>query len=543
VLVAVQQLAQNLFGSATRSFRPFLPTHTVSTGGVRVGIDQIIVVVIAAAGTLGLTQLLRLTRLGLSMRGVVDNESLIALTGIAPVSVRRGSWVIGSVFAALSGVLIAPTIGLDAGVLTLLVVQAFGAAAFGLFTSLPLTYVGGLVLGVGSALSSKYVGSVRILSGLPPSLPFIVLFCVLVAAPRGRLIDIAPERRGIPRERRQASRHVRISASAAGCAALIAVPFFAGARLTGYSVAMAFAVIFLSLVLLDRLSGQLSLAQLSFSAVGGTAFSHLAHGFGLPWLVAVLLGALIAVPVGAVLAVPAVRLSGLYLALASFGFGLLMQGLVYGQSYMFGASGTAIQAPRPSFAHSDRAYYYVVLAFALAAAGLVVALRRSPLGRLLRAMADSQVAVVTGGMNVTALKLIAFCLSAFLAGLGGALLGPAIGSLAPANLDTFASLLLVVILALQAPLGDVPAAFVAALVSGVVPSYLVQHPGILKWLPVAFGMAAVGISIRQGRSAIAGSRPASIIGDRTRERLLSSPVRARHAQETANPARLVDAST
>src|SRR5439155_3441582 len=114
----------------------------------------------------------------------------------------------------------------------------------------------------------------------------------------------------------------------------------------------------------------------------------------------------------------------LYLALATFGFGLLMQYLFYPQSYMFGFSGASVSAPRPSFAQGDRAYYYVLLAFVVAACALLVGIRRSPLGRLLRAMADSPVALSTGGMNVTVLRVLVFCISAFLAGLGGALLGP-----------------------------------------------------------------------------------------------------------------------
>src|SRR5205823_1594837 len=101
---------------------------------------------------------------------------------------------------------------------------------------------------------------------------------------------------------------------------------------------------------------------------------------------------------------------------------------------------------------------------------------------------DSPVALITNGMNVTVIKVLAFCLSAFLAGLGGALLGPVTGQLSSTNLDTFASLVLVVVLALQFRLGDVPAAFAAAILSSVLPSYFVRHPAIIEWLPVSFGV-------------------------------------------------------
>src|SRR2546423_8969420 len=104
--------------------------------------------------------------------------------------------MIGSAFAGLAGILLAPLTGLDAILLTLLVVQAFGAAAVGAFTSLPLTYVGGLVVGVGGALATKYVVDVPNLAGFPPSLPFIVLFAVLLLSPKGRIVEACRERLG-----------------------------------------------------------------------------------------------------------------------------------------------------------------------------------------------------------------------------------------------------------------------------------------------------------------------------------------------------------
>jgi branched-subunit amino acid ABC-type transport system permease component len=542
VLVALQQLAVIRYGAATLAFPPFLPTRTFAVGGVRVGIDQLIVVVVAIAGTAGLSLVLRRTKLGLAMRGVVDNDSLTALTGRSPTAIRRWSWGIGCVFASLSGILIAPTLGLDAGILTLLVVQAFGAAAVGLFTSLPLAYVGGVIIGIGSAMSSKYVGSIGFLRGIPASLPFIVLFTVLVVAPRRRLIDIAPERRRPLPAHLQPPPGVQAILAVAGVGLLAVVPFVVGTKIIGYSVAMAYVVIFVSLVLLDRLSGQLSLAQLSFTAVGGTAFSHFAHGFGMPWLLAVVLGAVIAVPVGALLAIPAIRLSGLYLALASFGFGLLMPALFYGQRYMFGTGSGGVVAPRPSFAASDKAYYYVLLAFALGATGLLLAVRRAPLGRLLRAMADSPVALATQGMSVTAIKVIAFCVSAFLAGLGGALLGPVTGRLASSNLDTFASLFLVVVLALQTRLGDSIAAFAAAGAAFVVPTYRVQHQSLNRWLPVLFGFGAIWVAMSNASQADTAVRTSSARRDALDDRIRRSPLRDRVAGAAVVEARAAEAT-
>lgn len=497
VVVGVQQLLIIRYGSVTLQLPGFLPSDVVRILGVNVGFDQLIVMAVALTGTAGLSFVLRFTRLGLQMRGVVDNTTLLALTATSPRAVRRWSWCIGSTFGGLSGILIAPTIGLDAFILTLLVVSAFGAAALGLFRSLPLTYAGGLVIGVGGALATKYVASVSSLSGLPPSVPFVVLFAVLLLAPRRKLVEIAQERRlpvsgglSLPPIARKAT-------VAASLILLVLVPQLVDVRLVVFTIGLVYVIVFLSLVVLERLSGQLSLAQLAFVAVGGATMSKLVSSDGLPWLLAVLGGAAVAVPIGALLAIPAIRLSGLYLALATLGFGLVMESWFYGSDLMFGGGQASASTPRPSFAMGDTAYYYVVLLFVIASAILVVSVKRSRLGRLLRAMADSPVALATHGMNVTVVKVLVFCISAFLAGLAGALMGPVTGQLSATSFGVFSSLLLVVLLALQRPLSDIPAAFAAAAALIVVPSYI-DSATLTQWLPVLFGLAAVGIAMASG---------------------------------------------
>src|SRR6202035_2582213 len=177
-------------GQLSRAFPAWLPQSTGKVGGVFVGYDQTIITGIALAATIALFLFFRLTRLGLAMRGVVDNPELLDLGGTSPAAVRRWAWIIGSSFATLAGILLAPTLNLDATVLTLLVVQAFGAAAIGRFSSLPLTYAGGLAVGIIASVATKYVVTASAaLAGLPASIPFVVLFLVLIFTPRSRLAD------------------------------------------------------------------------------------------------------------------------------------------------------------------------------------------------------------------------------------------------------------------------------------------------------------------------------------------------------------------
>jgi len=73
---------------------------------------------------------------------------LLSMTGENPIRVRRWSWIISMTFCSMAGLLLAPGLSLNAVIISTLVVYAFGAAAIGGFSSLPLTFLGGLLVGI-----------------------------------------------------------------------------------------------------------------------------------------------------------------------------------------------------------------------------------------------------------------------------------------------------------------------------------------------------------------------------------------------------------
>ena len=154
------------------------------------------------------------------------------------------------------------------------------------------------------------------------------------------------------------------------------MPRFAGFHLGSWTIFLIYIILFLSLSLLVRTSGQVSLCQMGFAAVGAVAFSRLTLHAGVPWLPALLLSGLVVVPIGALLAIPAIRLSGLYLALATFGFGLVLADMFYQSSVMFtvtakpGIYGALPPSQLAARGHADPGFYYVVLAITAAAAVL-----------------------------------------------------------------------------------------------------------------------------------------------------------------------------
>jgi ABC-type branched-subunit amino acid transport system permease subunit len=230
---------------------------------------------------------------------------------------------------------------------------------------------------------------------------------------------------------------------------------------------------------------------------------------GWPWLLAVLAAGLVAVPVGGLVAIPAVRLSGVYLAIATFGFGLLVQNLIYPTSLMFSQGAKTLPAPRPRLfglpTSTDVGYYYVVLVIAMVCLLAMIAIRRGRLGRLLRGLADAPVAVDAHGTNTNITRLLVFCLSAFFAGVAGAVIAPVTGAVTAAPYQFIVSLLLVAVLFLA---GRQPVAS-PILASGLYllgPGYI-TNADILEGLPVLFGAGAIMAALAGGRPLLARLRP------------------------------------
>lgn len=493
LLLVLQGFLTWRFGAETRNVPAFLPTSGFRMAGVNVSWGQVIVTVLAAGAALGLYALLQFTAIGAAMRAVVDDAPLLALTGTSPTRVRALAWMIGSSFAVLTGVLIAPSLGLDAVLLTLLVVQAFGACAIGRFSSLPWTYAGGLVIGVLAALATKYV-TTPTLAGLGSSLPFFVLFVVLIVTPSRRLTARAP------RARRVASvspipRSVSVVGGGASLVFLLAVPWLVGARLPVWTNALTFVIVFLSLSLLVQTSGQISLCHAALAALGATTFSHLSVGAGLPWLLALLGAGLAVVPLGLLVAIPAIRLSGVYLAIATFGLGIVMERVVFGTGFMFGEAGFR-SAPRPDFwlfgGHGDRAFYFVVLAVTVAASAVTLAVRRSQLGRFLRALADSPTALTTNGLDVNVTRVLVFCVAAFLAGIAGALFIAASGQASGVGFTSFQSLTWLAVLAI-AGTRPMASAYLAAAFLAISPAYLPDW--FADYQTMLFGALAIAAAL------------------------------------------------
>lgn len=430
LVVLLQSVLTGAYGTVTLQFPPYLSQEQVTIAGTQVLMSQILVVVLALAATIGLTLFFRRNRIGLAMQALVDDPELLASEGTSPITVRRYAWAIGSCFVSVSGMLIAPVLGIDVNVMLLLYITAFGASALGAFDNLVVTFVAAIGIGIATnVIGNELAGSSNVwVTGLYTQVPFVALVAALLFVPRARLIE-----RGTKRVRKltptlDLPRQVNVGLTVMTVAFFLALPVIVpGPDLNQFTVGVGFAIVLLSLGLLLWSSGQISLCQMAFAAIGASTFAHLQQG-GFPWLVCLLLAGLAAVPAGAIVAIPSFRLSGVYLAVATFGFGLLAQNLLYTSGLMFGLDNSEVIA-RPDLpgldTQGDEGYYYLVVAIAGLLAGLVLLVRRSRLGRILRALADSPAALDAHAVRTKVTRMSVFCLSAFIAAIGGALIGGA----------------------------------------------------------------------------------------------------------------------
>jgi branched-chain amino acid transport system permease protein len=426
-----------------RSIPQFFNGHQVSIGGVNLTWHQLIIVG-AALASAGLLRLFFIrTRAGIATRAVVDDRELAALTGATPVRYAQLGWALGCSLATLAGILIAPQINLSIVGLTLLVINGYAAAMVGRLRSLPLTFVGAIVLGLIYSYGVGYLPIGTVWSDLEQVIPMLFLLVVILVLPQTkasltrRIMVRAPRVVGL--------RESLIAGAALVVAAVVVSRILTGNNLDYANKGLALGVVMLSLVLLTGYGGQVSLCQLSFAGLGAYAMSKVGGSGGS--LLGVLAAVGLAGAVGALVALPALRLRGLYLALATLAFAQGMDSAFFNNINVFGpALNLNVARPHvPGLAMTGRTFLVTLsVVFAVVAVG-ILALRRSRYGRRLVAINDSPGACVTLGVDMTGSKLAVFTLSAAIAGLGGALYGGAQTQVGPNDFQFILSLTLLLI--------------------------------------------------------------------------------------------------
>ncbi len=487
------------------SLPPLFNGEGFNIGDVVLTWHRFATILTAVALAIGLRILLFRTRLGIAMRAVVDNRGLAALSGARASLLSGFAWGLGCAVAALAGILLAPEVDMAAGgALTLLIITSFAAAVVGRLRSLPLTYLGALILAISIGWSNNFLLFAGRWTNVSPAFPAIMLFIVLLLLPSA---ELRFARTHVIRriERVSSVRDTVIGMAALFVAMWVLSRTLSDANLNRFALGMCTALVALSLVPLIGWAGQVSLAPLAFAGIGATVYARMGGDHGSIW--AVLLAALICMPIGALLAFPAMRLQGLYLALATMAFASLVEFVFFAQPFAVGAGSRLVSHVHiAGYDFEDRRTFLLLITavFGIASVG-VVALRRSAFGRRLIALRDSEAASATVGVNILETKLVVFALHAGMAGFAGAFLVMHYHTLGSGSNNGFAMLLgLPIVLALV--IGGV-ACVSGALFAGIfgLATVLIQENWHLDlWKTIVFlapGLAALGI-IRNPAGAV-----------------------------------------
>jgi branched-chain amino acid transport system permease protein len=222
---------------------------------------------------------------------------------------------------------------------------------------------------------------------------------------------------------------------------LLSMPFLFPAYLVDFSLVLIFGLCGLSLMVLVGYTGLVSLGHAAFLGIGAYSHVYFSQDLGVPWIVSVALAVMVTAAAGVLVGLPALRMTGLYLAIATLAFALIIQEVfTRWDSITGGLKGKVVERPviLGYELHDEAAFYLLCLGFLISGLWLTRNLLRAPVGRAFMAVRDSEIAAQSIGINLAFYKVMAFGYSAAMMGVAGALFAHKVGFLAP---DIFTVLL------------------------------------------------------------------------------------------------------
>jgi ABC-type branched-subunit amino acid transport system ATPase component/ABC-type branched-subunit amino acid transport system permease subunit len=409
---------------------------SVTIGSTVFGSAELVAVGVSLACIAAVSIALQRTDIGMAVRAAADSGDRASMLGIPVPRIEAGVWIVASVLAFVATYIQAGILGLEltAGVGLRVMVAALGAMTLGGFASMPAMLLAAVAIGVLAQATGPAGGHSLTLTDAV--LAGVVIVGLLVSRASARRADrdtssswqTTAEPRGLPFElaRLPGLRVPRVAGVVTVIAAAAALPLvLSESDVLRASTLIALVLIALSVVVLTGWTGEVTLGQMSFAATGAAV----AAVTSLEWRVdltltlvaAGLAGALVAVAV----ALPSLRWTGIFLAVTTLAFALAATNYLLNPTVATWIP-TEDVARRPLFGvidmHSRSRMYEVALAVAVLCFAAVAGIRRTRVGRVLRAVRDNAQAAQAFGIRVPLARLCAFGLSGFLAGVGGALL-------------------------------------------------------------------------------------------------------------------------
>ncbi len=473
--------------------------------------NHLVAVVVSVGCLIGVSFWFTKTDIGVAVQAAGDRRDRAAMLGIPVGRLQSVTWVVAGVLsfvsiffqAAILGLPLDPTYGLTA------LVTALAALALGNFTELPVIAASAVALGVlqqGVAWNDP----------TDPAIGLAVLAAVVFAAivvrqlfhrRSDREVETTLTLAGSVRDLSTAARdltEVKVAKPTAGLVAFAAactLPLWMGpGELIRVSALVALAIVGCSIVVLTGWSGQVSLGQMSFAAVGGVIGAVALIDWHWDLSLALLLAGATAAAVAVVVGLPTLRLDGMFSAVTTLAFALAASGYLLvpaefswipqgqlGVPYLFGVSLT-----------SQASVFLLCLGVLILVLFATHGLRHSRVGRVLRALPANQRAASGYGVRVVWAKLTAFAVSGFIAGVAGCLFLVINQQYAPTSFLASASLVVFT----STAVGGLSSSLGAVLGAAIVEGSAVYLPPSWQLFPSALGVILVLILFPRGLAGL-----------------------------------------
>ena len=211
-----------------------------------------------------------------------------------------------------------------------------------------------------------------------------------------------------------------------------------------------YSIVGLGMMLLVGFTGQISLGHAAFLAVGAYT-EALLQAKGVPFFISLPMAALLSAAFGWVLGLPALRLKGIYLAIATLAFNVIVEEVLARWEGLTGGNSGLHLKPVELFGlklDGDTSFYYLCLGLTVLATLALLNLLRSPTGRAFVAIRDSEISASCMGVNLATYKTMSFAISAALTGIGGALYAHKVTFISPEQFTLLQSIELITIVIL-----------------------------------------------------------------------------------------------
>ena len=264
------------------------------------------------------------------------------------------------------------------------------------------------------------------------------------------------------------------------------------------TLVMVYAIALLGLNMLTGYNGQISLGHGAFYAIGAYCTAILMDRFGVPYWATLPVAGAVCLAAGFLFGLPALRLEGLYLALATFALGVSLPQLLkyhHLEKVTGGVQGIVIAKPEPPLGlplNPDQWLYFFTLAVALAMFALAWNLLRGRIGRAMVAIRDQHIAAEAMGVNNALVKSLTFGVSAMYTGVAGALGAITIQFVAPDSFNIFLSIVFLVGIVIGG-LGSISGAIYGALFIQFVPNIADEISKAAPW--AIFGVFMIGFVV------------------------------------------------